>query len=329
MNPLLTREIGKTGLKVTRLGVGGAPFSRLSGAEGEKLATESIKKGLDLGIRFFDTAPMYGAGKSELYYSRVLEDEVRSEYVLSSKVGRVLNPSKSSSNAGDAYLNLPPLDMEFDFSRDGILRSIEDSLERLKLDRIDILFIHDPDDYHEQAVKEAFPALSDLRSQGVIKAIGAGMNYWEPLADFAVECDFDCFILAGRYTLLDHSGLLKLLPLCEEKNISVILGGPYNSGVLASDLSDEGTTYFYKNTPIEILETAKKIKTICDRYSVPLKAAALQFGLSHPAVAATIPGALKASEVAENFEMVQFPIPKDLWGELKREKLIPQSAPTD
>ena len=219
------------------------------------------------------------------------------------------------------------MDVVFDFSRDGVLRSFEESLKRLELDRVDVLLIHDPDDFHQQVVEEAFPALAELRSQGVIGAIGAGMNFCEPLAQFGREADFDCFLLAGRYTLLDHTGLEDLLPLCEEKGMSIILGGPYNSGVLASDLG-EGTTYFYQSTPPEVLELARKIKAVCDRHDVPLKAAALQFGLAHPAVAATIPGAVSADEVQENFDMVSYEIPADLWAELKHEGLLPENAPT-
>ena len=220
-----------------------------------------------------------------------------------------------------------PYEVVFDFSRDGVLRSLEDSLRRLDMDRIDIALIHDPDDHHDQAISEAFPALAELRSQGVIGAIGAGMNEWEALARFAVEGDFDCFLLAGRYTLLDQSGLAELLPLCEQRGISVILGGPYNSGVLASDLSGSAT-YFYAATPPEVLLRAREIKTVCDRHEVPLKAAALQFGLAHPAVAATIPGAQSVAEVEENVAMVQLPIPGALWDELRGQHLIPAEAPS-
>ena len=215
----------------------------------------------------------------------------------------------------------------FDFSHDGVLRSIEESLERLGLDRLDIALIHDPDDHWEQAIGEAYPALAELRSQGVLGAIGAGMNQWEMPARFAREGDFDCFLLAGRYTLLDHSGLEDLLPLCETKQISVILGGPYNSGVLASDLGPD-TTYFYQRTPPEVLETARQIKAVCDSHAVPLKAAALQFGLAHPAVAATIPGPRTPGEVEENVAMAGFEIPAALWSDLKSEGLIPAEAPT-
>jgi D-threo-aldose 1-dehydrogenase len=330
MDPLETAEIGRTGLHVTRLGLGGAPFGGLFSDVAEQTAVGSIKQALELGIRYFDTAPLYGVGKSEQYYARALAGVPRDSYVLSTKVGRVLNPTASSAAdipGQDIYRNIPQLEAVFDFSRDGVMRSFEESLKRLDMERVDILFIHDPDDYHQQAVREAFPALAALRSQGVIKAIGAGMNYWEPLAQFAREADFDCFLLAGRYTLLDHSGLKELLPLCEQKQMSIILGGPYNSGILASDLTP-GTTYFYREAPPDVLEQARKIKAVCDRHGVPLKAAALQFGLAHPALAATIPGARGASEVEENFRMAQLPIPGDLWAELKHERLIPGEAPT-
>ena len=326
MNPLDKAEIGSTGVMVTRLGLGGAPFGSMPIDAAEQRSIESINKGLELGIGFYDTAPFYGAGRSERYYARGLSEADRGTYVLSTKVGRVLNPVDAAPGQ-DIYRDLPQMEVAFDFSRDGVLRSFEESLKRLELDRIDILLIHDPDDYHQQAVDEAFPALAELRSQGVIGAIGAGMNFCEPLAQFGREADFDCFLLAGRYTLLDHSGLDDLLPLCEEKGMSIILGGPYNSGVLASDLG-EGTTYFYQSTPPEVLEQARKIKAVCDRHDVPLKAAALQFGLAHPAVAATIPGAVSAHEVQENVNMVSFDIPDDLWAELKHEGLLPENAPT-
>lgn len=327
MNPLDKAEIGSTGIMVTRLGMGGAPFGSMPIADARQSAIESISKGLDLGIAYYDTAPMYGVGRSERYYAEGLAGVDRDAYVLSSKVGRVLNPIGDADTGANDDAGLPPMEWVFDFSRYGVLRSLEESLERLELDRIDILLIHDPDDFHEQALSEAFPVLADLRSQGVIGAIGAGMNFCEPLAQFARQADFDCFLLAGRYTLLDQSGLDDLLPLCEQKGMSIILGGPYNSGVLASDLQED-TTYFYQRTPPEVLHLARSIKAVCDRHDVPLKAAALQFGLAHPAVAATIPGAVSADEVQQNFHMAGYPIPPDLWAELKHEGLIPQSAPT-
>ena len=327
MDPLELRQIGTTGVSVTRLGLGGAPMGGLFTTVGAQTAAATVRRGYELGIRFFDTAPLYGRGKSERFYGQGLGGFDRDSYTLSSKVGRVLDPNESASGEDDIYVEVPPYDIVFDFSRDGVLRSVEESIKRLGLDRLDIALIHDPDEHWEQAIGEAYPTLADLRSQGVVGAIGAGMNQWEMEARFAREGDFDCFLLAGRYTLLDHSGLEELLPLCEQKQISVILGGPYNSGVLASDLGPE-TTYFYQRTPPEVLEKARRIKTVCDRYDVPLKAAALQFGLAHPVIAATIPGPRSPAEVEENVALTGFDIPADLWSELKAEGLIPEAAPT-
>ena len=327
MDPLELRNVGTTDVQVTRLGLGGAPMGALFTPVGAQTAADTVKRGYELGIRFFDTAPLYGRGKSERFYGDGLGGFDRDSYTLSSKVGRVLDPNESPTDEDDVYVEVPPYDVVFDFSRDGVLRSIEESLERLGLDRLDIALIHDPDDHWEQAIGEAYPALAELRSQGVLGAIGAGMNQWEMPARFAREGDFDCFLLAGRYTLLDHSGLEDLLPLCETKQISVILGGPYNSGVLASDLGPD-TTYFYQRTPPEVLETARQIKAVCDINAVPLKAAALQFGLAHPAVAATIPGPRTLGEVEENVAMAGFEIPAALWSDLKSEGLIPAEAPT-
>ena len=326
MDPLDLMEIGGTGLRVTQLGMGGAPFGGTAVDVTEGVALETVDRALRLGVGLFDTAPFYGVGKSEVFFGKALSGVDRSNFALSTKIGRVLHsidePMKDSG-----WVKPFPFDWRFDFSRDGVLRSLEQSLERLDTDHVDILLIHDPDDHHEQAVKEAYPALDELRSQGVVKAIGAGMNDWEPLAQFAREGDFDCFLLAGRYTLLDQSGLEELLPLCQERGISIILGGPYNSGILASDLGPDAT-YFYERTPAEVLDRARRIKSVCDRHGVPLKAAALQFGLAHPAVAATIPGAQSAAEVEENFNMVRHPIPEDAWAELREEGLIPEEAPT-
>ncbi|MCH8207144.1 MAG: aldo/keto reductase [Chloroflexi bacterium] len=325
MDPLDTSEIGNTGLRVTKLGLGGAPIGGTRVLVPSEEAAQIVRRALELGIRYFDTAPFYGLGRSESFYGEVLPGVDRDGFTLSTKVGRVLDPVDSPPPG--PWVNPPSLAAVFDFSRDGIVRSFEESLQRLGLDRIDVLFIHDPDDNYEQAIGEAYPTVADLRSQGLVKAIGAGMNQWQMLARFAREGDFDCFLLAGRYTLLDQSGLAELLPLCQDKGISVVLGGPYNSRVLASDLSPSAT-FNYSTAPPEILERARAIKSVCDRHDVPLKAAALQFGLAHPAVAATIPGPRSLEELDENFQMVQHPIPNDLWAELRHEKLISPDAPT-
>ena len=323
--PLDKAEVGGTGVRVTRVGMGGAPIAGLyTGVEAET-AVETIQRAHELGIGYFDTAPLYGSGRSEMHFGNALEGIPRSEYVLSTKVGRLLEPVAEQPDS-DQFVDLPSLEPTNDYSRDGVLRSIDESLTRLRLDRVDIVMIHDPDDHFEQAVDEAFPALHDLRSQGVVGAVGAGMNQWEMLARFAREADPDCFLLAGRYTLLDQSGLDELLPLCVEKGIGVVLGGPYNSGILASDLSDD-TTFNYLPAPREVLEKARRIKEVCDRYGVPLKAAALQFGLAHPAVAATIPGARSVAEIEENLRMAAHPVPANLWDDLRAERLIHPDAP--
>ena len=336
-----TAEIGTTGLRVTRLGFGGAAVAGLYTDVSQEQASDAMLRSLELGARYFDTAPQYGHGKSETYFGNALAGVPREDFVLSTKVGRVLVPTDETAGPGsETFVNLPPFTPVYDFSRDGVLRSLDESLKRLSLDRVDIALIHDPDEgesivgtsfdepvHYRQALEEAYPALDQLRSQGVVGAIGVGMNQWQALARFAKEADLDCFLLAGRYTLLDHSALAKLLPLCEQKHISVIIGGPYNSGILASDLSP-GTHYFYVEAEPETLERARRIKSVCDRHGAPLKAAALQFGLAHPAVAATIPGARSASEVEDNVRMVQHAVPEQLWEELRQEGLIPSDAPT-
>ena len=311
MNEILEkRRIGSTDVFVTELGMGGAPLGRVS----PENASESLRESFNQGIRYFDTAPLYGTGTSEKFFGKFLSKLDRQSFVLSTKVGRLIKDTGNEVN------------ITFNYKRDEILRSIEESLKRLDMDSIDIALIHDPDDHYDLALNEAFPTLDKLRSEGVIKAIGAGMNQWEMLADFARNADFDCFLVAGRYTLLDHTALNELMPLCLERGISLILGGPYNSGVLASDLGSE-TTYFYDPAPKSIIDRAKKIKEICDIFDVPLKAAAIQFGLLHPSVASTIPGTRNLDEVQDNIEMLNVKIPSELWKELKRQDLINQSCP--
>jgi len=308
-----TRQIGRTALRVTRLGLGGV-FLAIDAEPDE--ADALIDRAAALGVRYFDTAPMYGNGESERRYRGPLARLERSDFVISTKVGRRLQ-----EDAGGT------VQWHFDFSREGVLRTFESSLERLGVDRIDIVLVHDPDDHEEQALREAFPALIELREQGLIGAIGAGMNQWEMELRFARALPLDCFLLAGRYTLLEQGALTEFLPYCEANGVSVIAGGPYNSGILASDLSDSAS-YNYRTAPAEMLERARAIKAVCDRHDVPLKAAALQFILAHPAIAAVIPGAASIAEVEENVQMVETPIPGVLWDELKDAGLLDPDAPT-
>jgi D-threo-aldose 1-dehydrogenase len=302
-----TSKIGKTDVVVTKIGMGGAPLGGLD----SRTAQDTLEYAFAQGIRYFDTAPLYGSGLSEIHTGGFLSTLPRNDFVLSSKVGRLIIPGQ---------------DIPFNYTKEGILRSIDESLTRLNLDSLDIVLIHDPDNHYSSALNEAFPTLAKLREQGVIKAIGAGMNQWEMLRQFAKDADFDCFLVAGRYTLLDHSALHELMPLCLEKDISLILGGPYNSGILASDLNTK-STYFYDPSPFEVIEKAKKIKQVCDRHHVPLKAAAIQFGLMHQSVASTIPGPRSPKEIEDNIVMASIKIEPDLWRELKQENLIHQDCP--
>ncbi|MXX47095.1 MAG: aldo/keto reductase [Chloroflexi bacterium] len=308
-----TRQIGRTALQVTRLGLGGV-FLAIEARPEE--ADGLIDRAAALGVRYFDTAPMYGNGESERRYRGPLASLDRSDFVISTKVGRRLQEHADGS-----------VTWHFDFSRDGALRSFESSLERLGVDHIDILLVHDPDDHEDQAMREAFPALIELREQGLVGAIGAGMNQWEMELRFAKELPLDCFLLAGRYTLLEQGALAEFLPYCEAHGISVVAGGPYNSGILASDLSDS-VSYNYRAAPAGMLDRARAIKAVCDRHDVPLKAAALQFILAHPAIAAVIPGAASVAEVEENARMIEAPIPRALWVELKEAGLLDPGAPT-
>lgn len=312
MNATDTSQIGRTSLQVTRLGLGGV---FLASDAGPAEAGALIDRAVALGIRYFDTAPMYGLGESERRYRGPLSRLDRSDFVLSTKVGRRLQQDAGGSEP-----------WRFDFSRDGTLRSFESSLERLGLDRVDMLLVHDPDDHADQALREAFPALIELREQGVVGAIGAGMNQWELELRFARELPLDCFLLAGRYTLLEQGALAEFLPYCEANGISVIAGGPYNSGILASDLGGRAN-YNYRAAPAEMLDRARSIKAVCDRHGVPLKAAALQFILAHSAVASVIPGAASVAEVEENARMVEVAIPTALWAELKVAGLLHPEAP--
>ena len=232
MNPRERIPLGRTALTVTRFGLGTAPLAGLFEEVGEEDALAVIERAWDAGIRFFDTAPLYGHGLAEIRLGKVLRHKPRDEFTLASKVGRLLR-ADAPPEPGQAFRGTPPVNPTFDFSYDGVMRSVDESLERMGLERIDILHIHDPDDHYNAALKGAYRALDRLRADGVIGAVGAGMNQAEMLIRFAREADFDCFLLAGRYTLLDQVALKELLPECVERGIAIIAGGVYNSGILA------------------------------------------------------------------------------------------------
>lgn len=323
-------EIGQTGVQVTRLGLGGTALSGSVNGSVNAVPTSReealalINSCLDAEVRYFDTAPMYGLGESEHRYGSALNKVPRSSFTISTKVGRLLVP-------GD------PSGWQFDFSKVGVNKSLKSSLERLGLDFIDILYIHDPDgdvmfrtdhrEYFDEAISEALPALQELKKAGKVRAIGVGMNQWEMELRFAREGQFDCFLLAGRYTLLDQSALGEFLPFCYEHNISVVAGGPFNSGVLAQE-SGQAATFNYAEAPEHITARVERLREVCTQFSVPLKAAALQFILAHPAIASVIPGARSVEEMKENVAMVEHSIPSEFWSKLKADDLLPAEAPT-
>jgi D-threo-aldose 1-dehydrogenase len=327
MNPLEKAVLGSSGLKVTRLGLGCAAIGGLYGDIPDWQAVEVVSRARRLGLNLFDTAPLYGSGKSEKRLGAALKGVERDSYVLATKVGRVLVPAQGKERGQDIYDNPPPFKPVFDFSRDGVRRSFESSLERLGVERIDILHIHDPDDHWEEAIRLAYPALEELRSQGVIRAVSAGMNQWQMLCRFAREGEFDCFLLAGRYSLLDQSALDELLPLCLEKNIGIMLGGTYNSGILAKGATSAEATYNYGKAPSQIVEKARRLEEVAARHRVNVKAAASQFALAHPAITCIIPGTRQPERVQENFDLLQEPIPADFWAELRALGLLHPEAP--
>jgi len=317
--------LGRTALTVTRFGLGTAPLAGLFEAVDEAQGIAVIERAWDAGIRFFDTAPLYGHGLAEMRLGKVLRQKPRDEFTLATKVGRLLR-ADVPPEPGQSWRGTPPVNPMFDFSYDGVMRSFGESLERLGLDRVDILHIHDPDDHYDETINGAYRALDRLRADGVIGAVSAGMNQAEMLTRFAREGDFDCFLLAGRYTLLDQIALKELLPECQKRGIAILAGGVYNSGILADP--KPGAHYNYQTAPAELIDRARRIRDVCTRHGVPLKAAAVQFPMGHPAVACVIVGCRSTAQLDESIEMFEFDIPAALWHDLKVEGLLPTDAPT-
>ena len=329
------RNLGRTDVSLTVFGFGGTSLGNMYQAIDDEAAMAALTASFDAGVRYVDTAPLYGHGLSEHRIGGWLRRVRGEDIVLSTKVGWRMFPARGQPTEAGLFMDVPPFRRGLDYSYDGVMRSFDDSLQRLGTDRVDIVFIHDADrrnqgDAFEQrfteAMEGAYPALLRLREEGVIKAIGAGLNEWEACQRFAEAGDFDCFLLAGRYTLLDQESLDSFLPLCEKRAIGIVLGGPYNSGILATG-PVEGAHYDYTPASPEILEKTRRIEEVCRRHNVPLKAAALQFPLGHPTVASVIPGMGNPKRVAENMDLLAHKIPSDLWAELRSERLIRQDAP--
>jgi D-threo-aldose 1-dehydrogenase len=317
-------RLGSSEVEVTRLGFGAAPIGNLFTRVGDPDATAAVDAAWSCGVRFFDTAPLYGHGLSEQRLGRALRAYQRDDLALATKVGRLLAPDVVKDD--DGFVDTPPVGWTYDFSHDATLRSLDDSLTRLGVARVDLLHVHDPDDHADEALRGAFPALRRLRDEGVIRALGAGMNQSALLARFVREADLDCVLLAGRFTLLDQSGLDELLPLCSARGVSVIAGGVFNSGLLADP--SPRATYDYHTAPPALVERARRLESVCARHGVDLKAAALRFPLAHPAVACVLTGARSAAEMTQNARLFAAPIPLALWDDLRREGLLGAHVPT-
>lgn len=305
---------------VTELSFGGAAIGNLYTEVSDEDARAAIDAAWDGGIRTFDTAPHYGLGLSERRLGEALRRRPRAEYVICTKVGRLLGPAASAGPGGRAGRDpegfaVPARQVRrFDFSADGVRRSIEASLDRLGLDRVDIALIHDPDDHGEQALREAYPALEAMRAEKTVGAIGAGMNQAEMLTRFVTETDVDVVLVAGRYTLLDSSAAAALLPAALGRGVSVLAGGVFNSGLLAAPVA--GATYNYHTAPPALVSRAQRLAEACARFGVPLRAAAARFPLTHPAVTSVLIGARTAAEISDAIQLRALDIPAALWDAL-------------
>jgi D-threo-aldose 1-dehydrogenase len=334
---LKTRKLGRTNVQVTELGLGTAPLGELFVKVADDDAAAVVGAAWDGGVRLFDTSPWYGRGLAEHSLGRALYRKPRDQYVISTKIGRVLRRPFGPNAIKDQWLGGLEFQTVFDYSYDGVMRSFEDSLQRLGINRVDVLLIHDldPSDHNPAALTAYFTqlktsgwkALAELREAGVIGGIGAGFNSMGSIPRFLDLFDMDFFLLAMRYTLLEQDVLENEFPLCEERGVGIVVGGSYNSGILATG-AVSGAMYNYAPAGPEILERVAKMEAVCARHKVPLAAAALQFVLGHPIVASIIPGAISRAQVERNVAAFRHPIPVDLWAELKREKLIRADAPT-
>jgi D-threo-aldose 1-dehydrogenase len=317
-------------MQLTRLGFGGAPIGNMYREVSDADARGALDAAWDAGMRYFDTAPHYGLGLSERRFGDALRGRPREDLVLSTKVGRLLvpDPGATGEDVEGGFAVPATLRRQWDFSRDGVRRSLEESLERLGMDRVDIVYIHDPDDHEREAFEQAYPALEELRAEGVVGAIGAGMNQSAMLARFARETDVDFLMLAGRYTLLEQGALDDLFPACAGKRVRVVAVSIFNSGLLARERPPADATYNYRAAPAELIERADRLADVCERHGASLPAAALAFPLAHPAVASVCVGARDAAEVQRDAALLGAELPDELWQELRAEGLVREDAPT-
>jgi D-threo-aldose 1-dehydrogenase len=323
-----TTAVRATGVRLTALGLGAAPAGNLYRATTDEEAHATFQAAWDAGVRYFDTAPHYGLGLSERRLGAFLRTRPRDELVVSTKVGRLLVPSPETAHRTDPEMFEVPADARrvWDFSRDGVLRSLESSLERTGLDRVDVVYLHDPDDHWEQAAHEALPALFDLRDQGVIGAVGAGMNQSAMLTRFVTETDVDVVMCAGRFTLLEQPALADLLPAAAERGVAVVAAAVYNSGILAYDDPPSGATYNYAPAAGELIDRARRIAAVCAEHGVTLPQAALAYVRTHPAVASTVVGLGNPEHVRQAADRAAARVPSALWRALADAGLLAEEA---
>ena len=336
INPFASVALGNSPVLVSRLGLGTLPLANFHRVVSDSEAADIVSHAVDIGIRYIDTAPDYGFGLAEERVGAALRTRARSSWVLSTKVGRLLRsdapPDPGHFVGGKPiFVETPPVNPVFDFSYEATLTSLEESLDRLGLDRVDVVFIHDPDDHFREALEGAYRALERLRADGRVLAIGVGMNQARMLVDFAREGDFDCFLVAGKYTLLDQGALKELMPLCQRRGIGLILGGAFNTGILANAQADRGdlasgATFEHGPVPDPVMSRVRAIQSICHRHGVPLKAAAAQFPFGHPAVSSVLIGVRSPDELDEDVRLLRRTIPGELWQELRHEGFLDVDA---
>jgi len=312
------------GLELTQLGLGAAQLGNLYRETTDTEVEEGVAAAWDAGIRYFDTAPHYGLGLSERRLGEQLRTHPRDEYVISSKVGKLLVPNPGGADRmDDEGFAVPAVTKrQWDFSRDGILRSVDESLARTGLDHFDVLYMHDPDDHFEQASTEGIMALIELREQGVVKAVGAGMNSSTHLAELIRRADVDLVMCAGRFTLIDDSALVDLMPLALERNVGIVVAGVYNSGLLGRNRPSPDATFDYEPVPPAILERANRVADACEAHGVTLPQAAIAYVLRHPAVVSVVVGARGGDQVRSNIERYQATMPAGLWDDLEAAGLV-------
>ncbi|WP_328771689.1 aldo/keto reductase [Streptomyces sp. NBC_00286] len=322
-----TNRLGRSAVEVTELGFGGGPLGGLFAPLDDGTAAATLSAAWDCGIRYFDTSPHYGIGHSERRTGDFLRGMPRGAFTLSTKVGRLL-VAQDSRGGRDESFHVPANHRRvWDFSRDGVLRSVEDSLTRMGVDRIDLLFLHDAEEHFDTALRDGFPALAELRSQGMVGAIGAGMYHTGMLTRLVKETDADVVMLSGRYTLLDHSALDDLLPACTQRGVSVLAASVFNSGLLATPRPTDGASFDYAPASPDVLRRAHGIADICEAHGTTLPQAAMAFPLCHPTVAGIVLGMRSPEEVRHNVASFQADIPERLWADLREAGLLDERAP--